>query len=223
MSFEFKAKRFVKGMGEVPEIQHFIWMGYFDEEAKKRLFSKDIQGQIENESLDLVRATLQDLPEENLLDRIMHLDVIFFLEGNGLFQADRMTMAASVEGRVPILNMRLLEYVNDLPIELKMPRTKTKALFRKALKKYLPAKIINKPKKGFGPPTAAWLRGPLASTLQSIFSLDKIKSAGIFNPDEIARYITEHMQKKADHGRLLWSLLSFQLWYDKYILKQSSS
>jgi asparagine synthase (glutamine-hydrolysing) len=222
MSFEFKARRFVKGMDMAPEIQHFDWMGYFDEHSKRRLFRKKILQQITGDALEPVRNAMEHVKEKDLLDRIMHLDAKFFLEGNGLFQADRMTMAASVEGRVPLLNMHLLEYVNNLPSRVKMSGTKTKELFRMALRRHLPKHIITKPKKGFGPPTSAWLRGPLAATLRELFAPHHVNDAGVFEADEVARYISEHLEKKVDHGRLLWALMSFQLWYNKYILKDAS-
>ncbi len=217
MSFEFKAKRFIQGMNLPPELQHFLWMGYFNDAGKRQLFSSDILDQVNGETLDPAYAATAGLTEKDIVDRIMHLDALFFLEGNGLFQADRMTMAASLEARVPLLNHDLLSFVNGLPARLKAEGGQLKGLLKSVLAPHLPARILGKPKKGFGPPSSTWIRGPLARTLDEMFDRDKVESQGVFRFDEIRRLIDEHRQRRADHGRNLWALLSFQLWYDTWI------
>ena len=218
MSFEFRAKRFVKGMNLPPELQHFLWMGYYDDAAKARLFRPDILDQVTESAYSEVERIAAALTEKDVISRIMHLDALFFLEGNGLFQADRMTMAASLEARVPLLNIDIINYVNSLPLSLKMCGNNPKGLLKKALEKYLPKRIINKPKKGFGPPSAVWVRGVFSDVFDDLFSRAKVESQGIFNHTEIVRLLTEHRERRADHGRNLWALLSFQLWYDNFIM-----
>ncbi len=218
MSFEFKAKRFVQGFEMSPELQHFLWMGYFDEGGRERLFTPEVRRQVRQDALAPVQNVLGDLPERDLVSRIQHLDALFFLEGNGLFQADRMTMAASLEARVPLLNIDLISYVYDLPAKVKMHRGRTKELLRAALAPYLPPAILRKPKKGFGPPSAAWLRGPLSGVLREIFTRKRVEEQGIFQWPEVRLLLAEHQSRRADHGRNLWALLSFQIWYENFIL-----
>ncbi|QPJ65310.1 MAG: asparagine synthase (glutamine-hydrolyzing) [Candidatus Nitrohelix vancouverensis] len=217
MSLEFKAKRFIKGMNLAPELQHFLWMGYLEDSAKQRLFMPSILNQSDQDTLAPVREILPKLPEKDLVSRIMHLDALFFLEGNGLFQADRMTMAASLEARVPLLNNDLIDYVNALPSSDKMPNGKTKELLRNVLRPHLPASIINKPKKGFGPPSANWTRNVFSKLFDDLFDKERVIEQGIFQFKEIDRMISEHRSRKVDHGRSLWALLSFQLWYNNFI------
>ena len=217
MNLGFKARRFIQGMNLPPEYQHFLWMGYLDEAARRRLFRRPILEQIEGDALDGVRAVVRDLRETDLVDRIMHLDAVFFLEGNGLFQADRITMPASLEARVPLLNLDLLNFVNALPSRLKAGRGNLKALLKRALAPHLPQRILNKSKKGFGPPSAAWVRGPLARTIDQVFAEDKVRDQGVLDYDEIRRLVTDHRDRRTDNGRALWALLSFQLWYDKWV------
>ena len=220
MSFDFKAKRFIKGINLQPEYQHFEWMGYFDDSLKKSLFTPDIQSQITESTLLPVEESMKKISDKDLISRIMNLDSRFFLEGNGLFQADRITMAASLEARVPLLNIYLLDYVNSLPIKLKMHHGKLKELLRQIMTPYLPQKILNKPKKGFGPPSSSWVKGVFADLIKQIFRKKRVEKQGIFNSNTIAKMLYEHENKIADHGRNIWALLSFQLWYDTYILKQ---
>ncbi len=218
MSLQFKAKRFVRGVDSSPEHQHFLWMEYFDEPGKQRLFKPEILDQVGEEALAPVHRIIDELPERDLVSRIMHLDALYFLEGNGLFQADRMTMAASLEARVPLLNLELLNYVNSLGLDVKMPGGRLKYLLRQVLLPYLPERILQKPKKGFGPPTAAWVRGPFAQVFERLFTRERLESQGIFSYQEVQRLMEEHQRRVADHGRNLWALLSFQLWYERFIL-----
>lgn len=217
MSFEFKAKRFVRGMQLSPELQHFTWMGYFDDAGKKRLFKESILEKVGGDTFDPVVRELGIMNETEIISRIMRLDAAFFLRGNGLFQADRITMAASLEARVPLLNINLLEYMNRLPASIKMCGSNPKGLMRLALSGMLPPRIIRKAKKGFGPPAAAWTRGPFLNILKSVFDREKVEEAGIFSWEEISRLTSEHESRGADHGRNLWALLSFQMWYDRFI------
>jgi asparagine synthase (glutamine-hydrolysing) len=216
-SLEFKAKRFIRGMDLSPEFQHFIWMEYFGESELRKLFKREIIEQIRGDTLNPVRQVLGELSEPDIVSRIMHLDTLFFLEGNGLFEVDRMTMAASLEARVPLLNMGLLSYVNSLETKLKMHGGCLKGLLKKVLAPHLPERILNKPKKGFAPPSSIWLRGIFSQKFESLFSREKVESLGIFHYSEIQKMFQMHQTRKADYGRQLWALLSFQLWYDKFI------
>lgn len=217
MSLEFKAKRFVGGMELSQELQHFKWMGYFDDAGLHRLMRVHAAMAPRTPLLQPVLSALPDVTATGLVDRIMHLDNLFFLPGNGLFQADRMTMANSLEARVPLLNRVLLELLHPLPAYAKMPGGSPKGLLRQVMTPHLPPAILNKPKKGFGPPTAHWLRGPLVPRFDAVFNRDKVMDQGVLNWGEVARLRDEHRQRRADHGRNLWALFSFQLWYDRFI------
>lgn len=218
MSFEFKAKRFVQGMALSPEQQHLLWMGYGSPELLARLLTPRVR-----EAAGFDPARPPQVPEFarptelRLLDRIFHLDAATFLEGNGLFQADRITMAASLEARVPLLNQALVAYVSALPADLKMETNRLKTLLKSVLKPSLPAPIIAKVKKGFGPPSSIWLRTVLADELDKALAVERIRSEGIFVAEEVSRLVREHRDRSADHGRILWALMSFQLWYDQFV------
>lgn len=220
MSFQFKAKRFVKGMDRSPEEQHFMWMGYFSAEGISRLFRKEILGNMVHAAPFPPVRVLEGLHEENLLDRIMHLDALTFLEGNGLFQTDRMTMAASLEARVPLLNREMVDFVAALPAALKMHGGQLKAVLKEVLRPLLPSHILRLPKKGFGPPSSVWLRSALSDVIEACFTQKRVEESGLYTYMEVRRLIDEHRSRKADHGRNLWLLLSYQLWHDKFILNR---
>jgi asparagine synthase (glutamine-hydrolysing) len=216
LSFEFKAKRFVQGMDLSPELQHFVWMGYFDDDAKRSLFKPTTREQMGEGTFAPLADVIAGLEETDVVDRIQHLDALTFLEGNGLYQADRISMAASLEARVPLLNRDMVDFASALPADVKMRGGILKAVVKEALRPHLPAAILELPKKGFGPPAAAWLRGLFQETAARRLSQERIEGAGVFEYGSIRRLLDEHNTKKKDHGRSLWLLLSFQLWHDKY-------
>jgi asparagine synthase (glutamine-hydrolysing) len=227
MGLAFKAQRFVRGASESAELQHFRWMGYFAPEQLAELFTEQVRAQCDAEPRDAIGASTDpmaavdrvaaELTETHRLDRILNLDLRFFLEGNGLFQADRMTMAASLEARVPLLNRELLDYVLPLPLRTKLPGGRLKGLLKEALRPYLPDAILRKPKKGFGPPTSTWLRGPLRETMRAVLDRDRLTAAGALEPGFVERLMNDHLARRADFGRELWAMMSFQTWYERWI------
>ena len=221
LSLRFKASRFLRGAAVSPEEQHFLWMGYFDDPAKIRLLTPCIRERIVADTFAPVRTAVRDLEETDPLDRIMALDLAFFMAGNGLFQCDRMTMAASLEARVPFLNADIVDGVLGLPIATKMAGGKAKGLLRRILAPHLPADILRLPKKGFAPPSGAFLRGPLKGALENVLGRERIEDQGVFEYAEIARLKAEHFARKADHGRELWALFSLAAWYDRHVLNES--
>lgn len=218
LSFEFKAKRFLRGMDLPPEEQHFLWMGYFDDDAKRALLAPNVIERVRGDTLAPMRDVIATMAETDLESRILHLDARFFLQGNGLFQADQMTMAASLEARVPLLNIDLLAFALPLPARLKMLGGRPKGLLKKVMAPHLPPEILTKPKKGFGPPSSIWIRQVIPDLMRGLFARDRVESQGILNPLEVTRLLTEHENRVADHGRTLWALMSMQMWYDRFII-----
>ncbi|MFZ5587075.1 MAG: asparagine synthase (glutamine-hydrolyzing) [Thermodesulfobacteriota bacterium] len=217
MSLEFKAKRFLSGMELSPEMQHLVWMGYFAPEELPRLFTPELAEVARCPVWGQVEAALPLMDAPDLVGRILQMDGLFFLEGNGLFQADRISMEASLEARVPLLNNELIDFLFSLPTRMKIGRASPKRLMREALRPLLPRRIIDKPKKGFGPPSGQWLRGPLAEIMSDALAAERIKRQGFFQPQFVERLVSEHLAGRRDHGRVLWALLSLQLWHQNFI------
>ena len=151
MSLEFKLKRFVSGMGLPATTQHIHWMKYLAPHEAPGILHADVQEQIVEGPLDILPDIVTAMSETNPVDRAMHLDAMTFLDGNGLFQADRMMMAASIEGRVPLLNNLVLDAAIGISANIKLHNGQLKAIIRELLRPHLPQRIIDLPKKGFGP------------------------------------------------------------------------
>jgi len=127
---------------------------------------------------------------------------------------DRMSMAASVESRVPFLDHHLAEFAARLPRRLKLRGLTGKRILKRAMREVLPAQIINRRKMGFPVPTAKWFRSELASWCREILLDGRSSADGIFNRSRLEALTAEHSAGRANHADKLWQLLNFSLWYD---------
>ena len=125
-------------------------------------------------------------------------------------------MLASLEARVPLLNVDVVEHVTRLPLNLKLRRLTSKWLLKRALRDVLPADILGRPKKGFGIPIARWLQGPLRGDLLEALDPARVRSEGLFRPEAVARLVDEHLGGRRDHRKQLWTLFVFQRWLQTY-------
>lgn len=147
--------------------------------------------------------------------RMQHLDFYTWLPGDILAKADRMTMAHSLELRVPYLDHPLVEFAATIPHRYKITRGMTKYVLRQAAAQYLPEEICRRPKLGFPVPIAAWLRDHYRPHLQELFHSDTAR--GYFNPAVLERLLDRHCRGEADYGRKLWTIGIFLLWHSIYL------
>jgi asparagine synthase (glutamine-hydrolysing) len=138
-----------------------------------------------------------------------------YLAEDILHKVDRASMAVSLEARSPFLDRELVEFVAALPasVKLKFPN-RGKAILKRAMRDRLPSVVIDRPKKGFGIPVAGWLRGPLNELVDDLLSPSRIAEAGYLDPDRVRRLLDEHRTNARNHRKVLWTLLSFELWRD---------
>jgi len=214
-SFEFKAKRFVRGQDLPRELQHFVWMENFLLDQKYALLGDFAPEGGVYETYANVTDELSRCDANNLLNRVLYLDMKYFLENNGLFQVDRSSMAHSLEARVPLLNTAVLDTVFRIPFGMKCHRGNLKHLLKQSVRHLLPERVFKKPKKGFGPPVSAWLRTIMKDFARDVLSPENLHDSPV-NPACVDRMIKEHLDKTADHGRALWAVLIFQMWWNKY-------
>jgi asparagine synthase (glutamine-hydrolysing) len=126
---------------------------------------------------------------------------------------DKMSMAASLEGRVPFLDHRLVELAARVPARLKVRGLETKYLLKELARSHLPARIVDRRKEGFAVPVSAWLRpgGPLADHL-ALLDEPRSRERGFFDRAEVARLVAQHRGGERDHGEILWGLVNLELW-----------
>src|SRR5262249_4303031 len=152
------------------------------------LFTADALARMESPpSYAAYHEMLSHVPSASGLERMLYLDLKGYLGEGGLTKVDRASMACSLEGRVPLLDHRVVELATTLPMRLKLRRLTTKYALKRALAGVLPDDILERPKKGFGVPLGRWFRRELAPMLRDMCADDVIRRGGLFRPETVGR------------------------------------
>lgn len=170
-----------------------------------------IHGAYEHHEVLLERAG--DWP---LLHQLLHLDVSTYLQ-ELLMKQDQMSMAASVESRVPFLDHGLVDYAARLPPEWKIRGRRGKRVLREAMEGLVPDDILNRSKMGFPVPFGRWIRNAQRSFLEETILGSRAEARGLLEPEEVRRIVEEHQSGRVDHSERLWSLLNLELWQRTFI------
>lgn len=216
ISFDFKVKKFIEGLGNPPDLRHQIWLGSFAPVQKLEIFSKDTLNTLEDKTSvsNLVRSHMRTCDTESNWERSLWLDMRFYLQDNMLVKVDRASMMHSLEVRVPYLDHQLVEYAIRIPAKYKYNGRVSKYILKKLASVYLPENIVKRPKKGFGIPIAKWMKHELRSHFQEILSEDRINTQGFFNGRNVKSLLNQHLLNKKDNRKLLWTLYIFSLWLE---------
>lgn len=216
ISLDFRIRRFLAGRGVPVQARHHRWLGSFGDEEKAQL----LQGWIRPILPQTYAHAYQHAAEcdaRHPLNQILYTDTKMYLEGDILYKVDRASMAASLEVRVPFLNQYLVSFAAELPLELKLHRLEGKYLLKKAMSAHLPRQIIQRRKKGFNMPVAYWLTNQLRELTQEMLSARRLQQQGLFEGGYVQELLDHHLAHRQDNRKLLWTLLMFQLWYERYM------
>jgi asparagine synthase (glutamine-hydrolysing) len=151
------------------------------------------------------------------LDRMLYADLHTWLVDDLLIKGDRMSMASSVEARVPFLDHPLVEYAAGLPAEYKARGTRTKIILKKLAERYIPHETIYRRKVGFTVPLTPWLKGPLRGFVRETLLGERALGRGYFRPEVITRLVEDHLEGRVDRGRSLWTLLALEMWHRLFV------
>jgi asparagine synthase (glutamine-hydrolysing) len=191
------------------------------------LLSADfLDAQRNGHPLQLFRDYLRQAPARDPLSRVLYLDTKTYLPGDILTKLDRMSMATSLEARVPILDHKFLEWVTGLGPEWKMRNGQQKYIFRKLAERVgVPREVLNRPKQGFALPLVHWMRGELKDLILSVLLEPRALQRGYLNPQGVRRLLDEHFAARRDHSPRIWRLLMFELWHRNFLsqLKNAES
>lgn len=160
------------------------------------------------------RAQWASVP--GLIEQIMYLDTVTYLPDDLLVKVDRASMGVSLEVRTPLLDHRVVELAWRLPTSLKVRNGEGKWALRQVLYKYVPSRLIERPKMGFGVPMGSWLRGPLRAWAESLIGEQRLRDEGFFDPAPIRERWAAHLSGQRDWQYSLWTVLMFQAWRDQH-------
>jgi asparagine synthase (glutamine-hydrolysing) len=151
----------------------------------------------------------------DFIEEMMFADLAGYLPDDILVKVDRASMGVSLEVRVPFLDHRVVEFAATLPMSMKVGSRQGKRLLRKVLDKYAPRDLVERPKWGFAPPLALWLRGALRPWAEELLDEKRLRTQGILNPAPISARWREHLAGRRDWNSSLWGVLMFQAWLDQ--------
>jgi asparagine synthase (glutamine-hydrolysing) len=204
--------------------ESLFWGGVavFGETMKTDLLSAQMRTRANGVNThDIVKQYLDTIaaarPDSDFAARMSYLELKLRLPELLLMRVDKLTMATSVEARVPFLDHHLIEYAMGLPRDLKVKGKTGKHILKRALESILPHDLLYQPKRGFGAPVREWFRGSGGEELIALLMSSPIRARNYFDYDYVARLVDEHRRGQHDWGFQLWALLNLSLWYERWI------
>jgi asparagine synthase (glutamine-hydrolysing) len=213
LSFDYKAKRFVRAAHLPPLERHHGWKEIFSADARAELTGRSTSF----DPVDLLRGRFAETDGAELLARLQDVDLGVLMVADQLTKTDRASMAHSLEARVPFCDPAVAELALALPRRLRVRGLAKKVLLRKAAEPLLPAEIVRGKKRGFSIPAAAWLRGELEPFARDVLAPETLRRQGFFEPRAVTRLLDDHVAGREDVSRQLWGLLSFTLWHEAHV------
>jgi asparagine synthase (glutamine-hydrolysing) len=198
------ASRYQDSMSSLPPLE------------RSRLYTSDVASRIDTARSTAIMSDTFSSVSGSSVDRALKTDLHYYLPDDVLALTDRLSMWHSLELRVPFLDHSFVETVMGIPSSLKIRGLRQKYILKEVAKKWLPAPVINHRKQGFEAPMGRWLKGPLRTLMQETLSPEAVAAGGILNVTEVERLKREHLTGIRKHSKTLFSLLMFQLWFNKH-------
>ncbi|HYH84258.1 MAG TPA: asparagine synthase (glutamine-hydrolyzing) [Pyrinomonadaceae bacterium] len=185
-------------------------LALYTEDFRARLGDADAPAAIFREHAARVRTN-------DPLDTLLYLDSKTYLPGDILTKVDRMSMAVSLEARVPLLDHKLIEYVTRIPASLKMKGSETKHIFKRAVRGLVPDEILDRPKQGFGLPIQKWINQELRDYIRDVLFDPRTRARGYFDQTYVELLYDEHDRGRRDNTGHLWTLFMLELWHRTFL------
>jgi asparagine synthase (glutamine-hydrolysing) len=186
------------------------WFGVMNTEERARIWRQAAS------TRRVDRFPFQAAPGASALRKVLHFDQTSWLPDNLLERMDAMTMAASIEGRAPFMDIHLAEYAASLPENWRIQGRTTKRILREAMRSRIPEAVLNRPKIGFRMPVAGWFRGPLKDPFHDLVLSPGSVSAGFLDTAQLRRLIDDHSAGRADNSKALWVIYALETFLRQY-------
>ena len=212
-------RNFLHNVALDPIDRYFDNVSIFTGLNKRSLYTSDFRQQLgSNSHVGLSFQEYGDSVGTNaLLDALLYIDSKTYLPGDILTKVDRMSMAVSLEARVPLLDHKLIDFVTRIPASMKMTGLETKHLFKRAVADLVPEEILARPKQGFGVPIQQWINLQLRERIRDTLTDSRFRQRGIVSPRYTDVLLDEHERGRRDHSMALWSLLMLELWHQVFV------
>jgi len=216
------AKKMLRSAGANPEERFIRNCTYLNSPQRSSLLSRDVVAEMRGIPTDAEHlARFERVHHADFLNQMLYLDTKIFMTSLNLTYNDKMSMASSVEVRVPFLNRELAEFVAwNVPPRLKLKGRlfpTTKHVFRKAMSGILPEEVLKQPKAGFAAPTDYWLANDLREMTDDLLSESRVRDRGLFRPDAVRTFMEEHRSGKQDWSMQIWQFLTLELWMQNFL------
>ena len=216
------AKKMARSASLLPTDRFVMNATYLDREQKLALYSDRFAGEVANfDPAGQHHFSFDQVRDADFLNQMLYVDTKIFMTSLNLTYNDKMSMASSVEVRVPFLDRELAEFVAwNVPPSLKIKsrlRTTTKYIFRKAMQGILPREVLRQPKAGFAAPVDYWLANDLKEMVDDLLSESQIRNRGLFRPEKVRAYVDEQRSGAQDWSMQIWQFLTLELWTRMFI------
>lgn len=204
---------------DLPSTERYLaYVSYYRPEELAILLDSDFRAGLDgHDPFSRHREHFERVRDEHWLNQLLYVDMKTFLPCLNLAYTDKMSMAASTEVRVPLLDDELVALAARIPPELKLKGMRRKYVFKRSMEGVLPQKVIWRPKAGFGAPIRSWLVGDLAPMVDDLLSPEAIHARGLFSPREVARLVHANREGTEDNALRIWALLTLELWCRRFI------
>jgi len=203
-----------------PALQVYNLPNWFNISSRHCLYHPDwLNGRPAINHLETIAQNLEKVKDLEEAEQMLYNDYHWVLPGDYLTKVDVASSKVAIEIRSPFLDHELVEFANNIPIEIRLFRFQQKGLLRRLATKYLPEELLHQPKRGFSPPLEQWLRQELSSLTRSLICDSLALRPGIFNPTALKTIVEEHISGKANHANRLWALICLEVWWQIFVDK----
>ena len=215
--------KLVRGIDLPAHERYLTYCSYYRPDELPSLLSSDVHIELrDHDPFRRHRDYLARVSGEHWLHQILYLDMKTFLPCLNLTYTDKMSMAASTEVRVPLLDDELVALSGKIPPALKLRRTTRKYIFKRSMDGRLPREVVWRPKAGFGAPIRSWLVGEMRPLVSDLLSAERVRARGLFDPSAVQRLVDDFDAAREDNALRIWTLLTLELWQQQFLDGQAT-